>query len=60
MLLENSSFSSGSLRLVSYARPGKLFTASSSLISTEIGSLTTSAFEQVLAAVIALIQPKTH
>lgn len=61
VLLDIGSFSAGSLRVVSYARPGKLFTANVSLISLEIGILNPAAFGQVLTAVAALLQPKpTH
>jgi len=60
VFLDNGSFSSGSLRVASYARPGKLFTASRSLISFEIGTLRPDAFEQVLAAVISLLQSKSN
>ena len=56
--LDNGDFSVGSLRTASYARPGKLFTASSSLISLEIGILKLGAFDQVSAAVISLLQLK--
>ncbi len=58
VLLDNSSFSSGFLRTTSYARPGKLFTANVSLISSEIGILNPVAFGLVLTAVVSLIQPK--
>ena len=56
-LLENSHFLSGSLRVASYARPGKLFTANNSLIASDIGILTAKAFERVLEAVVTLLQP---
>ena len=58
VLLNSGSFSSGSLRTVSYARPGKLFTANVSLISSEIGILNQVAFGQVLTVVVSLLQPK--
>jgi len=57
VLLEDNSFISGSLRVTSYVRPGKLFTANTSLIASEIGVLTTDAFERVLMAVVTLLQP---
>ncbi len=57
VLLENSRFSTGSLRVASYARPGKLFTANESLITSEIGSLKADTFMQVLEAVINLLRP---
>ena len=59
VLLDNADFISGSLRVVSYARPGKLFTAHDSLIASEIGILRADMFDSVLAAVITLLQPKT-
>ncbi len=59
VLLENSDFGSGSLRVASYARPGKLFTANNSLIASEIGILKVDALERVLEAVVTLLQPKT-
>ena len=39
--LRGDSFQTGSLRVVSYARPGKLFTANCSLILAEVGKLKT-------------------
>lgn len=57
VLLESHDFAAGSLRLTSYARPGKLFTANVSLIASEIGTLTPPAFERVLKAVVGLLQP---
>lgn len=46
--------SSGHLRRLSFARPGKLFTANSSLISAEAGHLTPEAFDRVRNAILAL------
>ena len=60
VLLDDGSFIAGSLRLASYARPGKLFTANVSSISSEVGILSPAAFRQVIAAVVALIQPKAN
>ncbi len=57
VLLESRDFAAGSLRLTSHARPGKLFTANASLIASEIGTLTSPAFERVLEAVVALLKP---
>ncbi len=57
--LDNGSFLAGSLRVASHARPGKLFTANNGLIASEIGILKADAFGRVLAAVAALLQPKT-
>lgn len=52
-----SDFSTGSLHMVSYARPGKLFTANDSLITAQVGELTPPAFRWVLDAVIRILDP---
>jgi mRNA interferase MazF len=49
-------FSQGSLRVVSYARPGKLFTANQSLIAETVGQLNRSVTNHLLEAVIHLLQ----
>jgi len=54
--LNDDDFSSGSLRVVSYARAGKLFTANRSLIVGQVGSLTREAFRQIIEAVIRLLR----
>ena len=54
--LRNDSFASGSLELMSYARPGKLFTANESLIVTTVGSLTSDSFRQIIEAVVDIFQ----
>jgi mRNA interferase MazF len=53
--LDRDSFTSGSLRVTSYARPGKLFTASSSLIVTQLGVLTSEVLQALIDAVIFLL-----
>jgi mRNA interferase MazF len=57
--LTNSDFSRGSLQTISYARPGKLFTAHQTLIVSEVGTLTREAFDRVIEAVVALLKPPT-
>lgn len=54
--LTNSSFAKGSLQVVSYARPGKLFTANRSLLVRQVGVLTDAALKQVVDAVIELLR----
>jgi mRNA interferase MazF len=54
--LTASSFTSGSLRAESYARPGKLFTASRDLMVAEVAILNAAAREQVVDAVIAILR----
>ena len=56
IMLEDASFAVGALRVVSYARPGKLFTANSSLIVTQVGTLKTASFQHIIEAVVALLQ----
>jgi mRNA interferase MazF len=49
-------FATGGLRMVSYARPAKLFTAHQSLFSAEVGRLKAEAFARVRKAVHALFK----
>jgi mRNA interferase MazF len=52
--LTTSDFSSGSLIAVSYARPGKLFTASTGIMTRIVGQLTQSKVSEVLKRAAAL------
>ncbi len=54
--LTDTDFVRGSLKITSYARPGKLFTANKSLIIREVGQLRPEAFEPIVQAIIRLIQ----
>ena len=54
--LRDDSFQTGSLRVLSYARPGKLFTANSSLILAQVGILKTEGLRQVIDAVIGILK----
>ena len=54
--LTDTSFSTGSLRVVSYARPGKLFTANNSLLVSRVGELTEDALKQIIDAVVELLR----
>ncbi|GAB4502346.1 MAG: hypothetical protein Fur0035_18950 [Anaerolineales bacterium] len=49
-------FQNGSLRITSYARPGKLFTANTGLMADAVGLLKQESFKIVLAAVIDMLQ----
>lgn len=53
--LTDGSFGQGSLQLVSYVRPGKLFTASQSLIDRQVGTLKDDALTQIVEAVVELL-----
>lgn len=54
--LTDEDFVNGSLRVTSYVRPSKLFTANESLIVSEVGLLNAAAFARVVQAVTAVIQ----
>lgn len=55
--LREDSFQTGSLRVTSYVRPAKLFTANQELIVARAGVLTPVAFDTVLDAVIRVLRP---
>jgi mRNA interferase MazF len=54
--IEGEDFQAGSLRVASFARPGKLFTAHETLLSGEAGRLNPVAFERVRAAVLRVLE----
>jgi mRNA interferase MazF len=54
--LDGSSFQQGSLHLVSYARPGKLFTAHQSLMVRQVAVLKDDALKQIVDAVVTLLR----
>jgi mRNA interferase MazF len=54
--LEDTGFSAGSLRVPSYARPGKLFTANRDLIVSEVATLKPSLLKHVVDAVVSLLR----
>ena len=56
VMLEDASFAVGALRVVSYARPGKLFTANSTLMVTQVGTLHAAPFQHIIEAVVALLR----
>jgi mRNA interferase MazF len=57
IFLSNDDFASGSLQVGSYARPGKLFTASEALMASLVGALKEEAFRRIVEAVVFLLQP---
>lgn len=57
VMLDDGNFEFGSLRVKSYARPGKLFTANESLMVAQVGRLKPDSFARVMEAVIALLRP---
>lgn len=54
--LIEADFADGSLRRVSFARPGKLFTAHASLLKGSVGRLTPTSHTHVVECVIALLR----
>jgi mRNA interferase MazF len=54
--LDPGDFAHGSLRLTSYARPGKLFTAHASLVAGQVGELRSDKFAAIRDAVVQMIQ----
>lgn len=53
--LDDAGFATGSLRVVSYARPGKLFTANRDLMVAQVGSLKADVFKQIIEAVVSIL-----
>lgn len=49
-------FAEGSLNRVSYARPGKLFTAHRSLMAAQAGILQADKFNQLIDAVVTILR----
>ena len=54
--LADENILSGSLRTVSYARPGKLFTANDQLVVAEVGKLTSDTLKKIVEAVSDLLR----
>jgi len=54
--LDSADFRSGSLRMTSFERPGKLFTANSSLIVREVGDLCAETMSNVIDAVVGILR----
>ncbi len=54
--IDNTDFSDGSLKLISYVRPSKLFTAHNSLFTSKIGRLKQETTQNIIQAVIKLLQ----
>jgi len=54
--LTDKDFKSGALRVTSYARPGKLFTANESLIANTIGVLKNKTANDLIEAVIKMLR----
>ncbi len=56
MPLVGADFASGSLRTESYARPGKLFTASRDLMVAQVAHLQAKSLSRIIDAVVEILQ----
>jgi mRNA interferase MazF len=54
--LEDANFSKGSLRITSYARPGKLFTANKELLVSQVAVLRAEALEGIIEATVSILR----
>jgi len=54
--LTDADFASGSLQRLSFARPGKLFTANASLMRAEVGRLAPASLGKIRSAVLNLLK----
>lgn len=54
--LHDGAFASGSLRILSYARPAKLFTANQNLIASQVGSLKAKALRLITQATTEILK----
>lgn len=59
VMLKDADFEHGSLSLVSYARPAKLFTAHESLFVSDAGKLSVTALNRITDEVVSIIRPNT-
>ncbi len=53
--LTNAAFATGSLRVISFARPAKLFTANQNLITSQVGKLKPDALRSIVQAVASIL-----
>ena len=54
--LSNQDFQTGSLRVTSFARPGKLFTANGSLVISEVGKLKDNILNSIVTSIIEILK----
>lgn len=53
--LNDTSFDQGSLQIVSYARPGKLFTANQDLMTRKVGMIKKSVHQEIVDAIVRIL-----
>jgi mRNA interferase MazF len=54
--ITDDSFDSGSFRVSSYARTGRLFTADQDLMVTQVGTLNAQSFKTIIEAVVEILR----
>lgn len=54
--IDRAGFTSGGLRVTSYARPTKLFTASADLVTSEVANLRPDLFRTIVRSVIETLE----
>lgn len=54
--IDANSFVTGSLRVTSYARPGKLFTANQSLMAHQVGVLQSQVAAKIIEAIVTMLR----
>jgi len=54
--LADTDFHAGSLRVTSYARPGKLFTANQTLITAQAGVLNDEVLKNIVDAIVGILR----
>ena len=57
--IATTDLAAGSLRVTSFARPGKIFTANEAIITATVASLTPEALARIRDAVVRLLMPAT-
>ena len=55
----STDLATGSPRMTTFARPGKIITANEAIITTTVASLTPDALGRVLEAVVHMLRPPT-
>lgn len=55
--ITGADFSVGTLERTSYARPGKIFTANTSIMDREVGKLSAAKHVAIITGVIAILRP---
>jgi mRNA interferase MazF len=53
--MKDDCFDSGSMRVISYARPGKLFTANQDLMISQVATLKSASFKTIIDSVIDIL-----